>query len=342
MAKTLWGDSKTEFFYNLTPEITMDAIERLGFEVTGRCLTLNSMENRVYEIEIINEEAQSPSDQFVVAKFYRPGRWSKEQILEEHEFLHDLLEDDISVIAPIKINGETLFYDERTKLYYCVFPKRGGRIPQEMTDEQLEITGRMLARLHNVGSLKKAEHRLSISPETFGRQNLQWLIDNKVIPPHLEDTYKARVTELCDLSEKLFEGQEVIRIHGDCHWGNMILRDEELFFIDFDDMLMGPPVQDIWLVVPGIDQESVIRRNLLLEAYETMRHFRRDSLKLIEPLRALRYIHFTAWIAKRWEDPSFQNAFPHFSDNNYWDVQINDLNTQLISIRNQLNAQYEY
>ncbi len=334
MSQSLWGDSQTEFFYNLTPETTLNAVERLGYQVTGRVLTLNSMENRVYEIEIINEDSQSPSDNFVIAKFYRPGRWSQDQILEEHQFLFDLQADDISVITPFKIDGKSLFLDEKTNLSYCLFPKRGGRIPQEMTDEQLEVTGRMLARLHNTGSTKPAEHRLRIHPESFGRQNLQWLLDNKIIPPHLEESYKSRVYEICDLSEKLFEGQESIRIHGDCHWGNMILRDEELYFIDFDDMLMGPPVQDIWLVVPGTDQESIIRRNLLLEAYESMRHFRRDSLKLIEPLRALRYIHFTAWIARRWEDPSFQNAFPHFSENNYWDIQINDLNTQLIAIRN--------
>lgn len=342
MSQSVWGDSKTEFFYNLTPEVILDAVEALGLKVTGRCLTLNSMENRVFEIEIEPDAPKIPSDHFVIAKFYRPGRWSENQILEEHEFLIDLKRNDIAVIAPKKFDGKTLFLDKASNLYYCLFPKRGGRIPQEMTDEQLEITGRLLARMHNVGATKKANHRLHITPETFGRNNLNWLLESEVIPPHREGAYKDCVLEICDISEKLFKGKEQIRIHGDCHWGNMILRDEEISLIDFDDMLMGPPVQDIWLVVPGTDEESIIRRNILLEAYESMRHFKYDSLKLIEPLRALRYIHFTAWIAKRWEDPSFQNAFPHFSENNYWDIQINDLNTQLYLIRNLNNEESYY
>lgn len=335
MTDYVWGNSETQFFFNLTPENILNAIEHIGFKVTGRCLSLNSMENRVYEVEIdiADEDVLVPSDRFVIAKFYRPGRWTREQILDEHNFLLDLKENEIPVIAPIKINKETLFIDDQTKLFYCLFPKRGGRIPQEMDDEQLEITGRLLARIHNVGSIKKAEHRISLNPTSFGINNLKFILDQKIIPHHIESTYQSLVEEICTIAEPLFGKVEKIRIHGDCHWGNLIVRDEEISFIDFDDMLMGPPVQDIWLVTPGKDAENTRQRNILLDAYETMRSFDYSSLKLVEVLRAFRYIHFSAWIAKRWDDPSFKNAFAHFEDPNYWEIQTNDLKVQLRDIK---------
>ncbi len=335
MGDYVWGNTKTQFFFNLTPETILNAIENTGFKVTGRCLSLNSMENRVFEVEIDidDKDVHVPSDRFLVAKFYRPGRWTKEQILDEHNFLLDLKDNEIPVIAPLQINNETLFTDKETNLYYCLFPKRGGRIPQEMSDEQLEITGRLLARIHNVGSIKKAEHRIILNPTSFGRNNLKFILDQKIIPTHLESSYQDLVEEICEIGEPLFKKTEQIRIHGDCHWGNLIVRDEEISFIDFDDMLMGPPVQDIWLVTPGKDAENTRQRNILLAAYETMRDFDNSSLKLVEVLRAFRYIHFSAWIAKRWDDPSFKNAFAHFEDQNYWEVQTNDLRVQLRDIK---------
>ncbi len=338
MSNHIWGDQETSFFHSLTPDIILNAVESLGIKVTGRCLTLNSMENRVYEVEIENDEAKTPSERFVIAKFYRPGRWNREQILDEHQFLFDLKGSDIPAIAPIQFNNESLFLDKETKLLYCLFPKKGGRMPQEMTDEQLEITGRLLARIHLVGASKVSDYRLKIHPDVFARANLNYLLKKKIIPGHLEKSYEKNVLEICDLSVDLFKNIETHRIHGDCHWGNIILRDEEISFIDFDDMLTGPAVQDIWLVVPGEDQESIIRRNLLLDAYETMKNFDRRTLKLIEPLRALRYIHFSSWIAKRWEDQAFKNAFPHFQDLNYWDIQIRDLEVQIQKIKNQTSS----
>jgi Ser/Thr protein kinase RdoA (MazF antagonist) len=334
MNQHIWGNSQTQFFFELTPEAILDSIQELGLEVTGRYFTLNSMENRVFELEVEN----NGKGQFVIAKFYRPGRWSKEQILEEHEFLFDLKAEEIPVIAPFKFNDQSLFLDKKTGLYYCLFPKKGGRTPQEMTNEQLEITGRLLARIHNVGSSKKAKHRLEISPEVFGIQNLNYLLDNDKIPAHLELQYQDLVEEICSLSTDLFKTTAKHRIHGDCHWGNIIERDNKISFIDFDDMLIGPAVQDIWLTVPGIDEEAIIKRNILLDAYESFREFDYQSLKLIEPLRALRFIHFSAWIAKRWDDPSFKNAFPHFGDANYWDTQIYDLTVQRNLILNGPNS----
>lgn len=345
MSKQIWGDQSTQFFFNLTPSIVLDGVESVGFKTTGRCLALNSMENRVYEVEIeltAEEKANSnsPSDNFKVVKFYRPARWTKEQILEEHEFLFDLIENDIPVVAPLKINGASLFECEQTNLFFTVFPKRGGRIPDEMNHEQIEMMGRMLARLHNVGATKKAKHRLEICPNVFATQNLQFLLDSKSIPPHYEDSYKNLVEKIVEISEPFFKDITKIRIHGDCHWGNVIWRDEEgPSFVDFDDMLVGPAVQDLWLTVPGLDQESMIKRNLLIDSYQQFRDFDHRETKLIEPLRAMRFIHFTTWISKRWEDPSFKNSFPQYGTEEYWQTQTNDLRHQ-ISLIEQSTTQY--
>lgn len=334
MNSNIWGANETQFFFNLTPDIILDAMESLGYEITGRCLALASMENRVYEVEIELDEAdiKSASDKFIVTKFYRPGRWSREQILEEHQFLFDLESEEVPVIAPIKINGESLFTLEGG-IHFCVFPKKGGRAPQEMNDEQLQTLGRQIARLHIVGESRKAEYRLSLTPENFVTNNVSYLYDEQKIPAHLETSYKARVDELFEKTNTLFSGVKTQRIHGDCHWGNVIHRDNEgMFFIDFDDMLVGPAVQDLWLINPRGGDEGRRQFNLMLEAYESMRHFDDKELKLIEPLRAYRYIHFSSWIAKRWADPAFQNAFPQYGEEQYWQSQIRDLEEQLNKI----------
>ena len=334
MSQNIWGSDETQFFFNLTPDIILDAMEGLGYEITGRCLVLASMENRVYEVEIEVDEnlIQSASDRFIITKFYRPGRWSREQILEEHEFLFDLQAEDIPVIAPIRVDGESLFTLDNG-IHYCVFPKKGGRAPQEMNDEQLQSLGRQIARLHIVGASKKAKHRLSLNTENFVTNNSEYLFSHQKIPLHLESTYKQLISEITLRTQKLFKELTNLRIHGDCHWGNVISRDEEgMFFIDFDDMLVGPSVQDLWLINPTDGDEGKRQFNLMLEAYESMRHFDDRELKLIEPLRAYRYIHFSAWIAKRWEDPAFQRAFPHYGDERYWQTQIRDLEEQLLKI----------
>lgn len=331
MSKYIWGDQETQFFFNLTPELVLDTVSKHGLDVTGRCLTLNSMENRVYEVEIDNEDSN------VIVKFYRPGRWSKEQILEEHQFLLELLSSELPVIAPKVINGDTLFLAEEVGLYYCFFPKKGGRAPDEMNREQLEIVGRTLARIHNIGEQlyneQKKSSRIEINVENFAEANLRFLLSKNIIPTHLNDSYEGLVNQVIQISRPKFQDIKKLKIHGDCHLGNIISRAEEgLFFIDFDDMLVGPAVQDIWLVTPGRDEEAQNNRNILLDAYETMRDFNYQELKLVEPLRTLRFIHFSAWIAKRWDDPAFKQAFPQFNEPAYWEIQINDLRTQIALI----------
>jgi Ser/Thr protein kinase RdoA (MazF antagonist) len=328
-----WGDHATQHFFSLTPEHILRAVERFGLVCTGRCLALNSMENRVYEVEIEVDDPKkikTPADRFVIVKFYRPGRWSWDQIQDEHDFLLDLAEADIPVVAPNQSSdGHSVFTDEDLGLMYAIFPKVGGRSPDELDDEQCERAGRLLARLHAVGATQAAEYRLRIDPETYGINNLKWLIDSKTLPAEIADHYKNTVERICQVSAPWFKSTPFQRIHGDCHLGNLLWSDQGPFWVDFDDMVMGPPVQDLWLMIPGRDDYAQRKLQLVLKGYEMMKPFDHGSLRLIEPLRALRFVHFAAWIGKRWDDPSFQRAFPQYGSARYWAEQLRDLQEQL-------------
>ena len=328
------SDQPTNLFLELTPERILDAVEEFGVRATGRVLQLNSMENRVYEVEIEVEDDQVETrhDRFRVAKFYRPQRWSKEQILDEHAFLLDLVERDIPVIAPIQNeNGDTL--KTIADIHCALFPKSGGRIPQEFTDEELERMGRLIARLHFVGAARPATARIQLSPQTYGIENLEKIISLGFLPNEYFNTYSNLVKTLSQTISPWFDGIEMLRIHGDLHLANILWDDAGPKLVDFDDMLVGPPIQDLWLIVPGRDEESRRQFRVMINAYQELRAFDRKSLRLVEPLRALRMIHFSAWIAKRWEDPAFKRIFPGFGSNAYWSEQIGDLQDQLSVIR---------
>lgn len=340
MAQHVWGDEDTAYFYSLTPERILDAVEAAGYRCTGRVLPMNSMENRVFDVELDFDDPDAvtnPSERFRIVKFYRPGRWSAEQIEEEHRFLLDLDAHELPVTPPIPFSdGRTLARVPDTRIDYAIFPKRGGRAPDELGDEQLEWLGRLIARVHNVGEIQPAEHRLRLDPETYGRANLAWLLDHDQIPAELADRYAEVVEEICRIAAPWFADTPVQRIHGDCHMGNILWRpDEGATLIDFDDMLTGPCVQDLWLLVAGRDEHARRQWEILLEGYEMMRPFDRRSLRLVEPLRALRFVHFSAWIAKRWQDPAFPEAFPQFAAAGYWHEQLHDLEEQLALIREQ-------
>lgn len=355
-----WGDAQTRFFFELTPDRVLEAVESLGLRCSGRCTALNSFENRVYEVELEEEDGESvdrsASAVFArrrVVKFYRPGRWTREQILEEHEFLLDLQKAEIPVVAPIEFStGEatpshrTLHVARESGIFYALFPKVGGRAPDELQDDQLRWIGRLLARIHSVGALKPAPHsmrsgpcpphRIEINAENYGRKNLRTLMEGNWIPLEFVARYEKAVTEICSLTEKFFSGLKpgaIHRIHGDCHLGNLLWNQNGPFFLDFDDMVRGPAVQDVWLLVPGRDEESIRQRQVLLAGYEEMREFDDSTLRLIEPLRALRFVHYSAWIARRWDDPAFPSAFPQFGSHRYWQDQVHDLEQQLELIR---------
>jgi len=347
-AASAWGDKETEFFYDLTPDRILAAAEKTGVRCTGRLMQMNSMENRVWEVEIeVEDEAalRSRSEKARILKFYRPGRWSRAQIEEEHRFLLDLREAEVPVVAPLPIGkggkaGTLSTVPGAGNLFFAVFPKVGGRHPDEMDEAQLVRVGRALARMHNVGALRDAPHRLRLTPEVYGYRNLDYLLETEAIPERLEEAYVEAAEEICARAEELFDGfgaGALQRIHGDCHLGNLLWADspphDGPFWLDFDDMVVGPPVQDVWLIVPGRDEDALERRGHLLRGYEEMRAFDRATLRLVEPLRALRYIHFSAWIAKRWSDPAFPRRFDHFGTERYWAEQVADLREQLDLIR---------
>ena len=327
-SSNLWGSNQTQFFFELNPDLVLDTVESLGFKTTGRVMTMNSMENRVYEVEI-ESDSDNPSEHFKIIKFYRPGRWSKIQIQEEHDFLNDLVEQEVPVIAPMQFQqGQTLFTMPNLELYYTVFNKQGGRAPDEFNDEEIEQVGRLLARLHNVGDMRAAPHRLKLTPDVYLKSNMDFLLDQKIIPSHLEVSFKSVLEGIYDLTKNSFKNIHFQRIHGDCHLGNILKRGDVFHLIDFDDMVMGPTVQDMWLMLPGRDDYAKNLQAKMLEAYAMMRDFNYEELRLTEVLRTLRMINYSAWIAKRFDDPAFKNAFPFFEQPSYWEGQINDLREQ--------------
>jgi Ser/Thr protein kinase RdoA (MazF antagonist) len=312
-------------FLQILPEVIFDAAEILGGRSTGRFSALHALENRVYDIEM--EEGPH-----VIVKFYRPGRWSRATIQAEHDFLRALEESEIPVVCPLTDKaGRSVF--EINNVMFTLFPKRPGRLEPELNKEQLTRLGRFMARLHGVGASIKDAPRLRLDPPTYGREPLQFLRDGKFIPLELASRYQAIVTQICDAITPRFEGVQYVLLHGDCHSGNILWNRDDPYFIDFDDMLYAPPVQDIWMLTGADDEYGKEQRRILLEAYEQIRTFDMTTMQLIEPLRALRMIHFSAWIARRWEDSAFKASFPDFGSERYWQEQIEALDLQLEKVQ---------
>ena len=339
MSQNVWGTEKTQFFKSLSPHKVLDAMDILKFNSTGRVMQMTSMENRVFEVEIDNPQAKHISENFIIIKFYRPGRWSKQQIQDEHNFLFDLIENDIQAIAPLKIDGESIF-ENNDELFFSVFPKQGGRACDEWNDDLLKLMGRLLARLHGTGRARQSEFRLKLDIPTFGENNLELILKSGFLPNEYQDSYKGICEQIFDLSRPLFDKIKFQRIHGDCHHGNILLNESRPFLIDFDDMSIGPCVQDLWMIAPGRDDYSLKQRDVLIDAYLEMSDFDFKELKLIEVLRSLRIIHFSAWIGHRFEDDAFKRVFPSFGSGQYWEKEIHDLKMQLSYISESLRPSY--
>ena len=318
-------ETNPEYFYRLTPEVVLNSMEEGGFHPSGHCRALNSLENRVFDIGL-------DDGSHLIAKFYRPGRWSKEQIGEEHSFLFELQKAEIPVIAPVRFqDGSTI--SSTHNIFYALWPLAGGREPAEFSNEELEITGRLLARIHAVGASGKNLYRQIINEETLGIKPLEFLIQNNFIPEQLQTAYRDAVLNISDIYRELAKDVPTQRIHGDCHIGNLLYGLHGWYFLDFDDCATGPAVQDIWMISSGREKEDLFRQQIFLDAYRTFFEFDDQWLSLVEPLRALRYIHYSAWIARRWKDPAFPLAFPHFGAEDYWQKELVDLNDQLQIIR---------
>ena len=322
-APPAWG-AETRFFYDLTPERILDAVEAAGLRCTGRVHPLNSMENRVFALEL---ETPLPGTlvNYVVAKFYRPGRWTQEQIQCEHDFLVDLADAEIPTVRPLALNGETVLRMQQTGLFYSLVPRVGGRTPDELDEEMLIRVGRLLGRLHEVGARRGAPARIRLSPQNYGHASLDFLRHCGLPPEPMLTRIEQTTLRILDQASAWFEEARYQRIHGDAHLGNLLFTSDGPLWVDFDDMVMGPPVQDLWLLVAGRDEEAHHRRSLLLQGYMEFADFDMATLRLIEPLRAMRHLHFAAWVAKRWEDPAFLRAFPDFNSAATWVGLADDL-----------------
>jgi Ser/Thr protein kinase RdoA (MazF antagonist) len=313
-------------FFDLTPVHILAAVETSGLVCTGTCHALNSYENRVYEVEV--EETSGDIGRRIV-KFYRPGRWSEAAILEEHNFLLELAAEELAVAAPEPLaDGQTLQRNKATGIPFAIFPRIVGRARDELDDNALRPLAHLLARIHNVGRSRSFQHRPNFDVETMGRQSLRAILDSDTLPDNLRLGYEAIVTQILDAIEPRFAAARVQRLHGDAHLGNLLWRGDEPTFIDFDDMGTGPIVQDLWMSVPGRDDESRRRFDVLINSYDILGLLDHDSLRLIEPLRTLRMIRYSAWLLSHRDDPAFSRAFPAFGTEQYWAQQIQDLREQ--------------
>lgn len=314
-------------FHRLTPDLVLDLVEKaLGIRCTNLCRPLASYINRVYELE-----AEDGSG--LVVKFYRPGRWSRDALADEHDFLLELAGREIPVIAPMLLaEGSSL--GEHQGTCFTVFSKCGGRSWDEYNEEQWLEIGRLLGRVHAVGAARIPAGRIVMAPDRSTRQQADYLLAGKFIPPELAPQFADLTTELIAAISPLFVGVEMISIHGDCHFSNLIYRPGESFYlIDFDDMALGPPVQDFWMLLPGYREESGAEIELFLEGYETFRDFDRRTLRLIEPLRAMRYIHYMAWCAYQVAEEGLSRVVPDFGTRDYWQRELRDLGEQLARIK---------
>ena len=310
-------------YTDLTPETILAAVETLGFETSGRLLALNSYENRVYRCELEQGGA-------VIAKFYRPLRWSEQALAEEHQFAAELVEAEIPVVAPIKIENGTLF--EHQGYQFSVYPLRGGRWPDLETREDLNWMGRFIARIHNVGRTALFEHRQSIEIERMGTASSSYLMAQGFIPDYLTLAYQTLVDDLLKEIQAAFDrcgSYQTIRLHGDCHRSNVLWTDDGPHFVDLDDCCNGPAIQDLWMLLSGERQEMTEQLCDLLEGYEEFAEIELSQLHLIEALRSLRMMHYAAWLAKRWSDSAFPLAFPWFNTNQYWEEHVLELREQL-------------
>ena len=310
-------------YTELTPETILAAVESLGYETSGRFLALNSYENRVYRCDL--EEGGG-----IIAKFYRPGRWSDQAIHEEHVFAQELVEQEIPVVAPIVKDSVSLFRHQGYR--FTVYPLRGGRWPDLETRDDLNWMGRFIARIHNVGRTSSFQHRHQIEINRMGNEPAAYLQQHGFIPGYLEQAYQTLVDDLLKAIQAAFDRcghYQSIRLHGDCHRSNVLWTDDGPHFVDLDDCCNGPAIQDLWMLLSGERQEMTEQLCDLLEGYEEFATLELNALHLIEALRSLRMMHYAAWLAKRWSDPAFPMAFPWFNSTQYWEQHVLELREQL-------------
>ena len=322
-AKTLSGASEPHAYDTLTPDVVLDALSDLGLAVDGRLTALSSYENRVYQVMLDDDSA-------VVAKFYRPERWLDDALQEEHDFANELMAAEVPMVAPMKLNGRTLHHAHG--FAFSVSPRRGGRAPELDDPEVLEWVGRFIARMHTVGEQHPFAHRPALNVATFGEASRDWLIDHQMIALDQQSEWLKVCNQALAMAQEICQAHpaQLIRLHGDCHPGNILWTPTELpnggpHFVDLDDARMGPAIQDLWMLLSGDRQQRTLQLSMLLDGYAQMRELHHSELALIEPLRTLRLIHYSAWLARRRDDPAFVHNFSWFGTSDYWAGQVHML-----------------
>jgi Ser/Thr protein kinase RdoA (MazF antagonist) len=323
-------------FAGLTPDVVLNAIDSTGLVTSGQLLALNSYENRVFQVGL--DEPLAGGAKFVVAKFYRPGRWTDAQILEEHAFVAELAAAEIPAVPALELLGATLHADGGFR--FAVFPRRGGRAPQLDDRSVREWLGRFIGRIHAVGARAPYAHRPALDVESFGTEPSAYLLAHEWLPADVREVYRGVVGQALDAVAACWHRAgdvRTLRLHGDCHEGNVLWTDGAAgsgpHFVDFDDSRMGPAVQDLWMLLSGDREQMQVQLADVIAGYEDFAEFERRELHLVEALRTLRLIHYCAWIARRWHDPAFPAAFPWFDTPRYWEARILELREQVAAMQ---------